>query len=219
MAEQPHSFDKTYWDDIWHGDRAMAMAAGQPNPHLIREIGDLAPGTALDAGCGAGTEAIWLAAHGWEVTAADISADALARATEKAAEAVVSDRVRWVEADLSTWEPDARYDLVTTHYAHPAMPQLEFYDRIASWVAPGGTLFIVGHLHRGSHGDGSAHGHGHGDHLPPASASATAGAITARLDPASWDVSTAHESQRTVVGPDGKESTIHDVVVKAALHQ
>lgn len=116
-------------------------------------------------------------------------------------------------------QPDARYDLVTTHYAHPAMPQLEFYDRIASWVAPGGTLFIVGHLHRGSHGDGSAHGHGHGDHLPPASASATAGAITARLDPASWDVSTAHESQRTAVGPDGKESTIHDVVVKAALRQ
>ena len=55
--------------------------------------------------------------------------------------------MQWVQADLSTWNPDARYDLVTTHYAHPAMPQLEFYDRIASWVAPGGTLLIAGHLY------------------------------------------------------------------------
>jgi hypothetical protein len=48
--------------------------------------------------------------------------------------------VHWVEADLSTWQPDARYDLVTTHYAHPAMPQLD-------WDAPAGTLLIVDHLH------------------------------------------------------------------------
>jgi hypothetical protein len=57
---------------------------------------------------------------------------------------------------------------VTTHYAHPAMPQLDFYDRIASWVAPGGTLFIVGHLqHHGQHaaaGHGHGHGHGPGGH-------------------------------------------------------
>ena len=59
-----HSFDKEYWDQIWHGDRAESMAAGQPNPHLMREVSELAPGTALDAGCGAGAEAIWLATRG-----------------------------------------------------------------------------------------------------------------------------------------------------------
>ena len=132
-----HPFDKEYWDQIWQGDRAASMAASQPNPHLVREVGDLAPGTALDAGCGAGAEAIWLATRGWQVTAADIATEALAHAAERAAASGVAGRVQWVEADLSTWEPGARYDLVTTHYAHPAMPQLEFYDRIASWVAPG----------------------------------------------------------------------------------
>jgi hypothetical protein len=57
------------------------------------------------------------------------------------------ERLQWVEADLSVWSPGARFDLVATHYAHPAMPQLEFYDRIAGRVAPGVTLLIVGRLH------------------------------------------------------------------------
>lgn len=206
-----HSFDKNYWDDIWQGDRASAMAAGEPNPHLVQHIADLTPGTALEAGCGAGTEATWLTSRGWEVTAADIATEALARAAERAAKSGVADQVQWVEADLSTWEPNRQFDLVTTHYAHPAMPQLDFYDRIASWVAPGGTLFIVGHLHHDNHGAAGEHGHGH----PPAEASATAASITARLDPAVWDVETASESHRTMTRPDGRETPIHDVVVKA----
>ncbi|WP_207843051.1 class I SAM-dependent methyltransferase [Williamsia soli] len=208
-----HAFDKNYWDDVWQGHRAAAMAAGEPNPHLVREIADLTPGTALEAGCGAGTEAIWLASRGWQVTAADIAADALARAAERAAASEVSGQVHWVEADLSTWVPETHFDLVTTHYAHPAMPQLDFYDRIASWVAPGGTLFIVGHLHHDNHGATGEHGHGH-EH-PPAEASATAASITARLDPTVWEVATASESHRTMTGHDGRETPIHDVVVKA----
>lgn len=204
MAE----FDHEYWDQVWQGDRATSMGSSQPNPHLVREVSDLTPGTALDAGCGAGAEAIWLAQRGWQVTAADIATAALDRAAERATALGVAESVQWVQADLSTWDPDTRYDLVTTHYAHPAMPQLDFYDCTASWVAPGGTLLIVGHLHH--HGD--EHGHDDG---PPASASATAAAITARLDPAEWEVATAEELQRELTGPGGRTTTIHDVVVRA----
>ena len=208
-----HSFDKEYWDQIWQGERAAAMAAGQPNPHLTREVGDLAPGTALDAGCGAGAEAIWLAARGWHVTAADIASEALVRAAERAAASGVAERVQWIQADLSMWEPDAQYDLVTTHYAHPAMPQLEFYDRLASWVAPAGTLLIVGHLHHHDHAP--AAGHGQSETQPPASASVTAADITARLDPTVWELVTAEESRRTLAGHGGREASVHDVVVSA----
>jgi thioredoxin reductase/SAM-dependent methyltransferase len=206
-----HTFDNQYWDQIWQGDRAQSMGTSQPNPHLVREASDLKPGTALEAGCGAGAEAIWLASRGWQVTGADIAAAALDRASTRAADAGVADQVQWVEADLSTWEPDTSYDLVTTHYAHPAMPQLEFYDRAATWVAPRGTLLIVGHLHQ----DATADGHGHHLDGPPASASATAATITARLDPAQWEVVTAQESHRTLSGHGGHETTIHDVVVRA----
>ncbi|MBI4944612.1 MAG: class I SAM-dependent methyltransferase [Actinobacteria bacterium] len=214
-----HAFDRQYWDEIWQGDRALAMGAGAPNPHLLREVADLPPGTALDAGCGAGAEAIWLAERGWRVTGADIATAALDRAAERAAGRGVAGQVEWVLADLSVWDPGTRFDLVTTHYAHPAMPQLEFYDRAASWVAPGGTLLIVGHLHQAAdsdgHGHDGSHGHGHGGDAPPAAASATAAGITRRLDRAEWDVVTAQESRRVPDGHDGPGVTLHDVVVRA----
>jgi SAM-dependent methyltransferase len=182
------------------------MGGNPPNPYLARETSGLAPGTALDAGCGAGAEAIWLASRGWHVTAADISSEALARAAERAATSGGAEHLRWVEADLSVWTPDAQFDLVMTHYAHPAMPQLEFYVRIAGWVAPGGTLVVVGHLHT----PGSGHGH-----HPPAEASATSAAITARMDGMEWEIVTADEHLRTLTGHGGRAVPLHDVVVRA----
>lgn len=191
---QEHDFDQPYWERHWgeHGSMGRAPA----NPYLARELADLTPGTALDAGCGAGAEAIWLAAAGWAVTAVDISATALARAAERASGTT---GIAWVEADLSAWTPPASYDLVTTHYAHPAMPQLDFYERVAGWVAPGGSLLVVGHLH-------THHGH------HPDEATATAATITARLDPAEWEVVTALETAREM---PGREEPLHDVVVRA----
>ncbi|MEU8381169.1 class I SAM-dependent methyltransferase [Streptosporangium sp. NPDC048865] len=241
-----HGFDKDFWERHWEQKGAegpASMAGNPPNPHLARETGDLTPGTALDAGCGGGAEAIWLASRGWHVTAADISAEALAHAAGRATASGAAERLRWVEADLSVWSPDARFDLVMTHYAHPATPQLEFYDRIAGWVAPGGTLLIVGHLQtpdsaghghhspvpgpagHGHHSpvpDSAGHGHhppalhsaGHGHH-PPAEASVTAAAVTALLDGAEWEIVTAEEPLRTLTGHGGREVTLHDVVVRA----
>lgn len=222
-----HTFDMGYWDQIWSSDRATAMNLSAPNPHLQIQVQDLSPGSAIDAGCGAGTEAIWLASQGWTVTAADIARAALEFGRERADAAGLADRIEWVQADLSTWQPPANYDLVTTHYAHPSIPQLEFYKRIATWVAPGGTLLIVGHLHPDKFDKldkfGHAHPHNH-DHRvtnhrehthPPAEASATAVTITALLDPTSWHVVTAEESQRTMTDSSGLEKTLHDVVIHA----
>ena len=87
---------------------------------------------------GPAREPYWLAWQGWQVTGADISATALAQASADAASASVPDRVTWIEADLTIWEPDGRFDLVTTNYAHPTIPQLAFYQRISAWVGQGG---------------------------------------------------------------------------------
>ncbi|GAB1692357.1 class I SAM-dependent methyltransferase [Krasilnikovia sp. M28-CT-15] len=202
-----HGFDKDYWEQHWHQAHADTAGGAAPNPYLVRETAGLAPGTALDAGCGAGSEAIWLASRGWRVVAADISAEVLARAAQRADGGGPSEPVRWVEADLTAWDPGTRFDLVTTHYAHPAMPQLAFYERISAWVAPGGTLLIVGHLH-------TPDGTGHGDH-PPAEASVTLADITARLDLSHWEITTAEEHVRTVTAPGGRTVALHDVVVRA----
>lgn len=218
-----HEFDRRYWDRVWSGAedagsagdavRASAMATSPPNPHLVREVAGLRPGTALEAGCGAGAEALWLASRGWRVTGVDLAAGALQVAARRAAAAGLVDRVSWLEADLSVWEPGGGLDLVTTHYAHPSIPQLDFYERLAGWVAPGGTLFIVGHLHHGGHGAHGGDGH-HGAH-PPAEASATAAGITSVLGRDRWRIDTALECSREMAGRGGAAVTVHDVVVRA----
>lgn len=215
MASTEHGFDEEYWDTHWQQGHAGSAPRPEvpPNPYLVEEVAGLTPGTALEAGCGEGAEAIWLAGAGWRVTAADIAAAPLARAAQRAAAAGLDGRVQWVRADLSSWEPARTFDLVTTHYAHPAMPQLAFYDRLSAWVAPGGSLLVVGHLHGGGSGHDS-HG-SHHDHQPPAQASVTAGSITERLDPASWTVVTAEERTRTLEVTPGAATTLRDVVVRA----
>jgi 2-polyprenyl-3-methyl-5-hydroxy-6-metoxy-1,4-benzoquinol methylase len=207
-------FDREYWESRWqrsagHGTEGEAV----PNPYLTREISDLTPGTALDAGCGGGAEAIWLATVGWQVTAVDISTEALARASQSARqEGVPPDCVLWVTGDLTAWEPDQQFDLVTTHYTHTAMPQLAFYERISHWVAPGGTLLIVGHLRTRN-----TMGHDHGRvHHQPEEATVTAASITGRLDSTQWDIVNTVEQNRTKTNRAGQEVQLHDVVVRAA---
>jgi SAM-dependent methyltransferase len=211
-----HGFDADYWEDHWREVGARDGHRQAPaNPYLATGTEGLVPGTALDAGCGEGAEAIWLAEHGWRVTAADISAEVLARATQRAVTSPAADRIDWRRADLGTWEPGGVFDLVTTHYAHPAMPQLAFYERIAAWVAPGGTLLVVGHLQdpaRAEGGHGHGHGHGAADDQPPAHASVTAASVVGCLDPDAWEVVSAEERSRTI---EGRDAPLHDVVVRA----
>ena len=56
------------------------------------------------------------------------------------------ERIDWVEADLATWTPERdEYDLVVSLYVHMADSVEDLVRRLASGVAPGGTLFLVGH--------------------------------------------------------------------------
>jgi 2-polyprenyl-3-methyl-5-hydroxy-6-metoxy-1,4-benzoquinol methylase len=139
--------ERADWEARWfraletHGER---LAERPPNAWLTSEVADLPAGRALDAGCGHGAEALWLAARGWTVTAVDFSAAALAHARATADGRGLA--VDWVEADLGTWVPPAAaYDLVVCLYVHVAGDVGAFVDRIATGVAPGGTLLLVGH--------------------------------------------------------------------------
>ena len=46
---------------------------GPPTPLLVETASKLKPGRALDLACGTGRNAVWLAEHGWKVTAVDRS--------------------------------------------------------------------------------------------------------------------------------------------------
>ena len=125
--------------------------AGRRTLYLLAEVGDLRPGLALDAGCGHGSEAIWLATSGWRVTAVDFSATALdyGRSTADAVGADIAERIEWVEGDLGSWTPPpGRFDLVSCLYVHVAGSVVEMVRRLGAGVAPGGTLLLVGHRRR-----------------------------------------------------------------------
>jgi SAM-dependent methyltransferase len=64
---------------------------------VLREEG-IGPCRALELGCGTGTNAVWLAQQGFDMTAVDLSPRALARAEQRARDAGV--RVRFVAADV-----------------------------------------------------------------------------------------------------------------------
>jgi 2-polyprenyl-3-methyl-5-hydroxy-6-metoxy-1,4-benzoquinol methylase len=195
-----HAFDEAYWERHWQADTAPGRAMQAPvNPYLPAETAGLDLGTALDAGCGTGTEALWLAAQGWQVTAADVSPAALTVAATRAEEAGLTSQLEWVHTDLTSWEPGRSWDLVVTNYAHPATGQLDFHRHIATWVAPGGTLLVVAHDHSG---------HGH-----PAHATATAAAIRELFTAPAWRIGAGYENTRTVEAGGGTVR-LHDVVVR-----
>jgi SAM-dependent methyltransferase len=73
---------------------------------------------AIDLGCGAGANAVFLAQHGFEVTGVDFSSVALGKARAAAAAAGVADRCQLVEADLTAASiPGVRgpFDLVVDY--------------------------------------------------------------------------------------------------------
>jgi cyclopropane fatty-acyl-phospholipid synthase-like methyltransferase len=70
--------------------------SGVPPPELVAVVDGndkLAPGKALDLGCGTGTNSIYLAQHGWEATGVDFVPRAIRAAKRKAAAARVSPRL------------------------------------------------------------------------------------------------------------------------------
>ncbi|MEV1023144.1 class I SAM-dependent methyltransferase [Streptomyces sp. NPDC050264] len=138
-------FEPAGWDERYAGQERFW--SGDANPQLVAAAGELAPGTALDVGCGEGGDVIWLAGRGWRVTGADFSAEGLARAARHTEEAGVAGRVDWWQTDARTFDAgDRSYNLVTSHYLHaPDGGMVEVTRRLATAVAPGGLLLVVGH--------------------------------------------------------------------------
>ena len=205
MADE--TYDRDFWEQRWAQvlrDHADKIASHPPSTHLLAETGDLHPGRALDAGCGHGSEAIWLAAAGWQVTAVDFSVTALEQGRSRAevVGADVAERIDWVEGDLGTWAPTpGQFDLVTCLYVHVAGSVGEMVQRLGAGVAHGGTLFLVGH----SPVDPAT-----GKPTPAAGqVQVSVDAAVDALDPDEWEIVVAEERQRAAAG------TGVDAVVRA----
>jgi SAM-dependent methyltransferase len=133
--------DGQFWEDRYRSRNQVF--SGDPNGVLVTEVTGLPPGQALDVGCGEGADALWLARHGWQVTAVDISPTAL----QRAAEADTDGRVTWTRADLTTTPPQAgAFDLVSVQYFPlQYQPDHTALRGLLDAVAPGGILLFGSH--------------------------------------------------------------------------
>jgi SAM-dependent methyltransferase len=135
--------DATAWDERYRG--AELVWGAEPNCFLVDETVGLAPGRALDAACGEGRNALWLATQGWDATGVDFSEAGVARARSLAEQAGVS--ATFEVADLTVWQPPTgAFDLVLVAYLQlPEPVRRGVYGRLAEAVAPGGTMLVIGH--------------------------------------------------------------------------
>ncbi|MGW7519145.1 SAM-dependent methyltransferase [Streptomyces sp. NPDC054796] len=198
--------DREIWDARYRENGQIW--SGEPNEALVREVSGLAPGRALELGCGEGGDAVWLARQGWRVTATDISGVALARAEEHAARAGVADRVEWQRHDLGETFPGGTYDLVSASFLHSEgdMPRERILRDAAAAVAPGGVLLVVGHS-----GFPEWHPEPHPDvHLPTPDEVVESLA----LPEGEWEVLVCAEHERVQNDPEGRPATRTDSTVK-----
>lgn len=144
-THEQETFSQTYdWAGSW---QELPWAHDEPTLFLAEICTKRAPGSALDIGCGSGTDSVYLAQQGWDVTSLDFVPKALDFTEERARNVGVS--VTPVEADITTWEPPQRYDLVLDHGLLHNMDPVRYpayRERVMRAIADDGE-FVLLHWH------------------------------------------------------------------------
>jgi len=133
--------DRERWNEK-HSEDDFELP-NEPIPELERRIDTLPRGHALDVATGTGRNAIYLAEHGYDVDAIDISDTALEQARLRADERDVD--VQWIRADLTDPGNELEvgtYDLITVSF----FAALELLPELKEALAPGGVLVYEHHL-------------------------------------------------------------------------
>lgn len=206
----------TFWENLYreHRDNADLWGA-RPNQRLVEIAGHLPPGAALDLGCGPGGDTMWLARHGWRVTAVDIAATAVDRVRAVATEAGLSDLVTTERHDLGETFPAGTFDLISAQYFHTPfhLDRAGVLRTAAHVLRPDGLLLVVDH---GSITPWSWNQDPNTRHPSPAEVYASLD-----LDPAGWTAERTDAPQREATGPGGQTATVtdHVLLVRRASHR
>jgi SAM-dependent methyltransferase len=140
------------WNDFYRQNRpGVPFLRNVPDENLVEWIstGKCRPGRALDVGCGFGRNSIFLAQNGWQVSALDLSAEALVTARTRAREARVD--IEFAETHLfgARWSGEQssdRFDLIydsgCLHHLPPAERE-HWLNHYAELLQPGNQLGLV----------------------------------------------------------------------------
>jgi SAM-dependent methyltransferase len=144
-THEKETFFATYdWAKNWQD---LPWSHSEPTLFLAEICARGGAGRALDIGCGAGTDSVFLASQGWDVTSLDFMPKALEYTQQRAADVGCS--VTTVEADIAEWEPPHQYDLVLDHgLLHNMDPARygAYRQTLLKALAPDGD-FILLHWH------------------------------------------------------------------------
>ena len=144
-THEKNTFFATYdWAKSWQD---LPWAHSDPTLFLAEICQRRKPGRALDIGCGAGTDSVYLAKMGWDVTALDFMPKALEYTQNRAREAGVT--VRPVEADITEWATPEPFDLVLDHGLLHNMDPVRYpayRERVLAAIADDGDLLLL-HWH------------------------------------------------------------------------
>jgi 2-polyprenyl-3-methyl-5-hydroxy-6-metoxy-1,4-benzoquinol methylase len=105
--------DQKRWDERFKG-KGFAFGK-EPNPFLKKHIRLLPKGKALDTAAGEGRNSVFLAQHGFDVEAVDISEVGLKKAQKLAKELGVKIHIFLADLDAYKIEKE-RYDLIANFY-------------------------------------------------------------------------------------------------------
>lgn len=199
-------------ESFWEQHYRARRGGGPANPLLQETAETLYPGDALDLGCGAGGDTIWLARRGWRVTAVDISRTAVDRVCAHSQQLGIDDRVIGEQHDLARSFPNGDFDLISAQYFHTpyALDRARVLRTAAHALRPGGLLLIVDH---GSTAPWSWN-------KDPDTHYPSPGEIAAELhlDPEQWAVLRADMPRRRAGGPGGQTATVTDNVLLIQRH-
>ena len=134
-------------ETVWNQRHRSASPweTGKPCAELQRVLAEraIAPGRALELGCGNGVNAAHLASRGFAVTAVDVSGDVLERARASARSANVT--VRFVHSDvLKLPDQGAPFSFVFDrgYYQHGRVERATF-EKVLERVTAPGSLYLA----------------------------------------------------------------------------
>ncbi|WP_322986656.1 class I SAM-dependent methyltransferase [Streptomyces sp. S584] len=141
---------RTLEDFYRHGEPPWDSGITPPElVALVEGPGALRPGQALELGCGTGTNAVYLARHGWRVSAVDLVDRAVRQAREKAAAAGADVTVLCGDATrLDEVGAPGPYDLffdLSCYCGIPPHRREAYAAGLTERAAPGARLLMFGY--------------------------------------------------------------------------
>jgi demethylmenaquinone methyltransferase/2-methoxy-6-polyprenyl-1,4-benzoquinol methylase len=126
-------------------DQGLDLPGGGELTHALNAFQPR--GSVLELACGPGVWTGQLLRYAADVTAVDASPEMLAIAATR----VFTERVRFIRADLFTWRPDRRYDVVFFGFWLSHVPRglfESFWSRVADSLKDNGRVFFADDAYR-----------------------------------------------------------------------